>query len=138
MTSFVYDEFNQLVATTDAVGNALVSSDLPLYQNLRTELGFAPLVAGLSAADKTNLLNRFTERYEYDRVGNRTKLTDHLGRVDHAGLRRARSRANPQPKPSAPRRSAPPRCATTATPTWSSSPTRWGASRASATTATTG
>ena len=81
VTSFVYDEFNQLVATTDGVGNALVSSNDALYQDIRAELGFARQLASLTAADKTNLLNRFTDRYEYDRVGNQVKMTDHLGRV---------------------------------------------------------
>ena len=43
VTSFVYDEFNQLVAQTDGVGNALVDSDAPLYQTMRVERGMPAL-----------------------------------------------------------------------------------------------
>src|SRR6266540_1667950 len=87
VTTHTYDEFNQLVAKTDGVGNALVSSDSALYQNLRKSLGFVDTATGagktvaqLSAADKQALKDLFTERYAYDKVGNYTQTTDHLGR----------------------------------------------------------
>lgn len=99
VTSFVYDEFNQIVSTTDGVGNALVSSDASVYQQLRTELGFAALAANLSAADRTTLLNRFTERYAYDRVGNLVRSVDHLGRItalEYDALNRLQKRTESQ------------------------------------------
>src|SRR5262249_42780879 len=34
VTTYAYDEFNQVVATTDGVGNALITSDSALYVNL--------------------------------------------------------------------------------------------------------
>src|SRR6266545_2082708 len=40
VTTHTYDEFNQLVAKTDGVGNALVSSDSALYRDMRKSLGF--------------------------------------------------------------------------------------------------
>ena len=40
VTTYRYDEFDQLIAETDGVGNALVSSDALMYQGLRTELGY--------------------------------------------------------------------------------------------------
>ena len=81
VTSFVYDEFNQVVSSTDGVGNALADSDATVYRLLRLELGFAEMAADLSAADRTTLLNRFTERFAYDRVGNLVRSVDHLGRI---------------------------------------------------------
>lgn len=87
VTTYGYDEFNQLVAVTDGMGNALTTSDDPLYRALRKELGYVDwtgqgkLVAQLSAYDKQSLRDLYTERYTYDRVGNRTSLRDHLGRT---------------------------------------------------------
>ena len=86
VTTHVYDEFNQRIATTDGVGNALVTSDSALYRDLRKSFGMVDaagqgkLVAQLTAADKQALKDRFTERYAYDKVGNYTQTTDHLGR----------------------------------------------------------
>ncbi|MFY0675645.1 MAG: RHS repeat protein, partial [Neptuniibacter sp.] len=80
-TRYTYDEFNQLIAQTDGVGNALAESDAALYQTLRQELGYATLVADLSLADQTALRELYTQHYSYDRVGNRITRTDHLDRV---------------------------------------------------------
>src|SRR6266540_4002390 len=87
VTTYTYDEFNQLVAKTDGVGNALVSSDSALYRDMRKSLGFVDpttgagkTVAQLTAADKQALKDAFTERYAYDKVGNYLSTTDHLGR----------------------------------------------------------
>ncbi len=87
VTTHIFDEFNQLVATTDGVGNALTVSDSPLYRAMRKDLGFidpatglGKLAAQLTAADKQALKDLFTERYTYDKVGNYTRTTDHLGR----------------------------------------------------------
>ncbi len=99
VTTFVYDEFNQIVSSTDGVGNALVGSDASVYQQLRTQLGFAALVANLSAADRTALLNRFTERFAYDRVGNLVRSVDHLGRItalEYDALNRLQKRTEAQ------------------------------------------
>ena len=86
--TYTYDEFNQVVAKTDGVGNALVSSDSALYIQLRQQFGVVDaatgkgkLVAQLTAADIQNLKAQLTERYTYDRVGNYTSTTDHLGRT---------------------------------------------------------
>lgn len=79
--TFAYDEFNQLVARTDGVGNALVTSDSALYQAMRQQMGYAANVAALSAADRQALLAAYTDRYAYDKVGNQLTATDHLGRV---------------------------------------------------------
>jgi YD repeat-containing protein len=94
VTSFVYDEFNQLVAATDAVGNALVSSDLQVYQNLRTELGFA---AGRRPGPdrQDHSAQPLTEARV--RPGRQPHQADRSPRSHyHAGVRRARSRANPR------------------------------------------
>ena len=81
VTTYVYDEFNQLVAMTDGVGNALVTSDDALYQAMRTKLGFAAMVSGLSASNKDALRELYTEHYTYDRVGNRVTSVDHQDHV---------------------------------------------------------
>ncbi len=86
VTTFVYDAFDQLIAETDGVGNALASRDEPLYQNMRADLGFAALVADLSDTDKSALRTLYTERYAYDRVGNLLSVESHLLSVDdHEG-----------------------------------------------------
>ncbi len=84
-----------------------------LYQQMRVERGLPALKARLTAATKADILNPFTERSEYDRVGNLIKRTDHLGRVtlEYDALDRLQSR----PKRSACPRRAPPSFATTAT-----------------------
>ncbi len=79
-TRFVYDEFNQLIAQTDGVGNALAESDTALYQTLRQELGFAALVSGLSVADQNALRDLYTQHFAYDKVGNQLTTTDSLDR----------------------------------------------------------
>lgn len=79
--TFSYNEFNQLTAKTDGLGNALVTSDSALYRTLRQEMGFAAAVADLTAADQQALLAAYTDRYSYDRVGNTLSTTDHLGRT---------------------------------------------------------
>ncbi|HWO55972.1 MAG TPA: hypothetical protein VNN55_00215, partial [bacterium] len=86
VTSFVYDEFNQLIAKTDGVAHALTASDSALYRAMRRSLGVVDPLTGegksaaqLTEADKQTLQNAFTERYTYDRVGNYLSTTDHLG-----------------------------------------------------------
>jgi YD repeat-containing protein len=86
VTTYTYDEFSQVIATTDGVGNALVTSDSALYISLRKQLGIVDgtgagkHVAQLTASDINTLTGQFTEHYTYDRVGNYTSTTDHLGR----------------------------------------------------------
>ena len=82
VTTFAYDEFSQLVAQTDGVGNALATSNEAVYQRMRTALGYASAVGSLSDADKAALRARYTERWTHDRVGNQITHTDHLGRIE--------------------------------------------------------
>src|SRR5262249_15420837 len=86
--TYAYDEFNQVVSKTDGVGNALISSDSALYVQMRKQLGIVDpttgqgkSVAQLTSADIQALKAQFTEKYTYDRVGNYTSTTDHLGRT---------------------------------------------------------
>lgn len=86
--TYTYDEFNQIVSMTDGVGSALVSSDSALYVQMRQQLGVVDSgtgkgkpVAQLTTADIQSLQAQFTEHYTYDRVGNYTSTTDHLGRT---------------------------------------------------------
>ena len=84
-TTFQYNEFNEIVAKTDGVGNALVSSDSDLYRAMRARFGYTDangqgkLVADLTELEKASLKALYTERYTHDRVGNRTTITDNLG-----------------------------------------------------------
>ncbi|WP_218943453.1 hypothetical protein [Exilibacterium tricleocarpae] len=80
ITRYTYDEFNRLIAETDGVGNALAISNSTLYQAIRQELGYAADAADLSQADQNALRNLYTRHYIYDREGNLTSQTDHLGR----------------------------------------------------------
>ncbi len=73
-TRYEYDEFNQLIAETDAVGNALIASDDLQYQRLRQELGYSALAAELSDADKAAIERAFTTRYDYDAAGNQVSV----------------------------------------------------------------
>ncbi|MDK2124360.1 DUF6531 domain-containing protein [Parachitinimonas caeni] len=98
--TYVYDEFGQLTAKTDGVGNALLSSDDAQYVKQRLELGFSKVVNGqtvgkqvadLTAADKAAIRYGYTDTYGYDRVGNKTQSTDHQGVVtqyEYDGLNR--------------------------------------------------
>jgi len=87
VTTYQYDEFNQVIATTDGVGNALINSDSALYTKLRQQLGIVSSsgqgkpVSQLTASDIQTLKAQFTEHYTYDRDGNYTSTTDHLGRT---------------------------------------------------------
>src|SRR5262249_45865274 len=75
VTTFTYTSFNKLASQTAAMGNALVTRDDAFYQAKRVELGFAALVANLSATDKQALLNLFTTSYSYDARQNLIQLT---------------------------------------------------------------
>lgn len=79
--SFVYDEFNQLVATVDGMGHALAENEGQLYQQLRQQMGYSALAFDLTAAEKLAIIGQFTETYTYDRVGNQTRMVDNLGRI---------------------------------------------------------
>jgi len=81
VTTFAYDEFNQLVSRTDGVGNALASSNASLYRRMRVELGYSADATLLSAGDQQALRSLYTAYMEYDRVGNRTEEIDNLRRV---------------------------------------------------------
>lgn len=81
VTTFTYDEFNQLVARTDGMGNALADSNDARYQQMRVELGYLADAGSLTATQKQALRTLFTTRMSYDRVGNLTQQTDNLGRI---------------------------------------------------------
>lgn len=79
--SFEYDEFNQLVAATDAVGNALATSNDETSRQMRVALGYAADAGALSATARAALRELYTDRFQYDRVGGEVLHTDHLDRV---------------------------------------------------------
>jgi len=89
--SYSYDVLNRLVLQVDAVGNRLVSSDEPLYKNLRLSLGIAdasdPTIgkgfAALSGGDKQLLLDAYGNAYSYDRLGNLQSQTGPDGTVTY-------------------------------------------------------
>jgi YD repeat-containing protein len=81
ITTNRYDEFNQLIAVVDGIGNALAGSDATLHQGMRLDLGYATLVDDLSDTDKDELRALYTTHFAYDRVGNQTSETDNLGRT---------------------------------------------------------
>ncbi len=85
LTRYTYDEFNQLIAKVDGMGNALAEDNNALYQRLRQQLGYAAEVSELSNPDRAALRGLYTEHYTYDRVGNRLSVTDHEGRETHYG-----------------------------------------------------
>lgn len=86
VTSYVYDEFRQLVAVTDGVGNALASSNAQTYQDMRVALGLPALASDLTAEQRNQVQQAYTTRYGYDRAGNRVQETDHLGRITKTGF----------------------------------------------------
>ena len=49
VATFTYTRFNKLASKTAAMGNALATRDEAFYQDKRTSLGYAALVANLSA-----------------------------------------------------------------------------------------
>src|SRR5262245_41635006 len=79
VTTFSYTSFNKLASQTAAMGNALTTRDDAFYQEKRTSLGFAALVANLSAADKQALLDLYTTFYSYDSRQNLTQATSRGG-----------------------------------------------------------
>jgi YD repeat-containing protein len=95
--TFAYDEFNQLVAKTDGVGNALATSDAALYQPMRAQMGYAASAAALTDANRQALRAAYTERYSFDKVGNLLTATDAQGRVTqmtYDGLNRETQRTD--------------------------------------------
>jgi len=78
-TTYRYDGNNNLVATTDAVGHALISSDEPYYQQTRLRLQFAPLAGNLSEADKVRLLELYTTHVTFDAVDRQETMIDAQG-----------------------------------------------------------
>jgi YD repeat-containing protein len=76
-----YDAVNRQVTRTDGVGEALAGNDGALYRVMRVELGYAAAAADLSQADRDALRALYTDTHAYDRVGNRLRSTDHLGRT---------------------------------------------------------
>ncbi|WP_237062868.1 DUF6531 domain-containing protein [Microbulbifer zhoushanensis] len=81
VTTYTYDEFNQLVAQTDGLGNALAGSNDARYQQMRAERGYAADATLLTDSDKAALRALYTEHYSYDRVGNQLTRTDNEDRL---------------------------------------------------------
>jgi YD repeat-containing protein len=78
---YTYNEFNELVAYTDGMGNALLESNSVFYQDERQRLGFARNTASLTAANRTAIKALYTATSAYDRVGNLTQTKDNEGRI---------------------------------------------------------
>lgn len=92
VTTYSYNEFNELQAQTSAVGNALLSSDSDIYQRLRFELGYtkddggsivAKLAADLTSQERTAIEAAFTAQYVYDRMGNTVSESEGGGGVSY-------------------------------------------------------
>ncbi len=87
ITTYSYDEFNQIISRVDGLGNALVESDDPQYIAMRAELGYVDgngngkLAADLTALEQAELKALYTERYSYDKVGNLIQSIDNEGRT---------------------------------------------------------
>jgi YD repeat-containing protein len=64
--TFTYTSFDAVATVTSATGNALTTSDDLIYQEKRQQLGYAALVANLSAADKTALKALYTRTFTYN------------------------------------------------------------------------
>ena len=91
ITSYTYNEFNELTSTTDAVGHALVASESEIYRRLRVELGYPEEVVDLEGSQKSEILAAFTSYYTYDKSGNLATQTDMRGGVtqyDYDALQR--------------------------------------------------
>ncbi len=78
---YEYNEFNELVAYTDGMGNALLESNGELYQEKRQELGYERDFNHLSIEDRHQLKALYTATQDYDRVGNLVESKDNEGRV---------------------------------------------------------
>lgn len=97
LTTYHYDEFGQVIAETDALGNSLMSSNLELYRQLRQELGLNADADNLSVADHTLLAEQYSRQYDYDRMGNLTSETDRRGNtqtIEYDELNRAIRQVN--------------------------------------------
>ncbi|WP_218943559.1 hypothetical protein [Exilibacterium tricleocarpae] len=81
LTTFTYTGFNKIASSTSAVGNALVNSDDQQYQEQRIELGYAALIADLSAADIEAILTLHTTFFDYDTNQNLIERRDAGGDI---------------------------------------------------------
>jgi YD repeat-containing protein len=80
-TRYSHDAMGRMVTKVDARGVALAESNSTWAAAERQALGYAAAAASLNAAQKQALLDRFTTRYGYDTLGQRTSVTDALGGV---------------------------------------------------------
>ncbi|QPF74691.1 LysM peptidoglycan-binding domain-containing protein [Roseateles sp. DAIF2] len=71
-TRYGYNALGQLVRETEARGVQLSESDSAWAQGERVRLGYPTGVGSLGAAQKQELLDRFTTRHDYDQAGRRT------------------------------------------------------------------
>jgi YD repeat-containing protein len=81
LTSYTYTSFNKMASMTSAEGNALLTSNDPLYLAKRQELGFVDpntglgkTVAQLTASDRTSIKALYTTQYTYDAHQNLTQV----------------------------------------------------------------
>ena len=76
---------DNLLSVTDRNGSGATTSDSAYFRELRRDLGFVDaagngkLVAALTAAEITQILDRFTSRFTYDARGNLLTSTDAAG-----------------------------------------------------------
>jgi len=105
VTTYGYDEFNQRISVTDGVGNALMTSDLALYREMRKDMGLLDVndptqgkaAGALAPGELAFIKNAYTNYFTFDRVGNNTSITDHEGRTtvdEFDALNRVVSRTN--------------------------------------------
>jgi YD repeat-containing protein len=97
VSTYVYDKFDQLIAEIDGVGNALATSNDPLYKKIRLELGKEEDQGNLTPTDRAELRALYTTHYTYDRVGNQTSTADNEGRAtgfEYDGLNRLVTRTD--------------------------------------------
>jgi YD repeat-containing protein len=81
VTSFTYTSFDKLERETSALGHALVTLDDAFHQDKRVSLGFAALVADLTAADVQAILDLHTSRNTYDANQNLIEQVDASGNI---------------------------------------------------------
>ena len=77
-TTYRYDALNRLVAQTDALGNALLTSDADEYTQLRFELGYVDgvdanlgrAVGDLTLEERAAISDAYSTVFDYDDAGN--------------------------------------------------------------------
>lgn len=81
VTRYRYDANGRLVAKVDPRAVALAEGTDTWSTSERPVLGYPASAASLTAAQREALLDRYTTSYAYDALGQRTGVTDALGRT---------------------------------------------------------